>query len=307
MDVLNAMRVFIQVADAGNFTRAAEQLDASLPTITRVISQLEAHLNVRLFQRTTRRISLTDAGTTYLEGCLRAVELIDETESQVVSLNKDLRGRLRVVAGSSTAFSHMVPVVSDFVRQYPAIRIDFFTMDNVFSLVDEGVDVAILADYLIPSDSVVARRLITHSYVMVAAPRYLSGAASLSKPLDLKRLCFLGRPADQRGTTLRLRETGKDEDDVIELTPNVVCNNAKVLQELTLSGCGFSILPRQFVQQAISDGTLVRLLPDYRLQNSDVDICVVYQSRKRNSRIASVFVEHVLSALGSPVKYVQES
>ncbi|GAB2899162.1 LysR family transcriptional regulator [Paraburkholderia jirisanensis] len=299
MDVLNAMRVFIQVADAGSFTRAAERLGASPPTITRVISMLEAHLNVRLFQRTTRHISLTDAGAAYLEGCQRALELIDETESEVVSLSSDLRGRLRVVAGSAVAFSHMVPVVSDFVRQYPAIRIDFLTMDKAFSLVDEAVDVAILADYLIPSDSVVARRLLTHSYVIVAAPPYLAGAASLSKPVDLKKLCFLGRPADQRGTTLRLRATGQEADDVIELTPNVVCNNSTILQELTFSGCGFAILPRQFVQTAIIDGSLVELLPSYRLQNCDVDVCVVYQSRKRNSRIASVFVDHVVSSFGS--------
>jgi DNA-binding transcriptional LysR family regulator len=306
MDVANAMRVFVQVAEAGSFTRAAEHLGSSVPTITRVISQLEARLNVRLFERTTRRISLTDAGITYLDGCQRALELIDETESQVVSLTRELRGRLRVVAGSAVAFSHMVPVISDFVRQYPAIRIEFFTMDNAFSLIDEAVDVAILADYLIPSDSVVARRLITHSYAIVAAPRYLSGMPSVKTPADLKRLCYLGRPADLRGATLRLRAADSDEDEVIEPTPNVVCNNAKMLQELTFSGCGYAVLPRQFVQTAIDDGALVEVLPGYRLQNYGVDICVVYQSRKRNRRIASVFVDHVVSWLGSPAKHEVE-
>lgn len=196
MDVLHAMRVFIQVADAGNFSRAAEQLGASVPTITRLIGQLEERLNVRLFQRTTRRISLTDAGATYLEGCRRALELIEETESQVVSVNSELRGRLRVMSGSAVAFSHMAPAVSDFVRRYPFVRIDFFTMDNAFSLVDEAVDIAILADYLIPSETVVARRLITYSYVIVATPEYLSGVAPISNPADLKKLCFLGRPTD---------------------------------------------------------------------------------------------------------------
>src|SRR5262249_40517351 len=152
-------------------------------------SQLEARLNVRLFERTTRRIALTDAGITYLDGCQRALELIDETESHVVALSSELRGRLRVVAGSAVAFSHMVPVIADFVHRYPAIRIEFFTMDNAFSLVDEAVDVAILADYLIPSDSVVARRLITHAYALVAAPHYLSGMPSVVEPADLKKLC----------------------------------------------------------------------------------------------------------------------
>jgi DNA-binding transcriptional LysR family regulator len=190
MDVVNAMRVFIQVAEAGTFTRAAEQLGVSVPHVTRVVSQLEERLNVRLFQRTTRSISLTESGTTYLEGCPRALEIIDEIESQVISLNSELTVRLRVMSGSAVPLSHLVPVVSDFIRRYPAIRLNFFTMDNAFSLVDEAVDVAILANYLIPSESVVARRLITHSYVIAAAPQYLSAQGPVSSPSDLRNRHF---------------------------------------------------------------------------------------------------------------------
>jgi DNA-binding transcriptional LysR family regulator len=306
MDVINAMRVFIQVAETSSFTRAAEQLGSSVPTVTRLIAQLEERLNVRLFQRTTRRITLTDAGVAYMEGCHRALDVIDETEAQVVSLSKELRGRLRVVSGSAAAFAHMVPVVSDFVRRYPAVQIHFLTMDNAFSLVDEGVDVAILADYLLPSDSVVARRLITHSYVMVAAPQYLSGLPPVSSPADLKKLCFLGRPADHRHTTLRLRAIAAERDDEVDVTPSIVCNNARMLEDLTFSGCGFAVLPYGFVQAALGNGTLIQLLPDYRLQEHNVDICLVYQSRKRSSRITSVFVDHVVSWFEALRAQVQE-
>jgi DNA-binding transcriptional LysR family regulator len=306
MDVVNAMRVFIQVAEAGTFTRAAEQLGLSVPHVTRVVGQLEERLNVRLFQRTTRRISLTEGGATYLEGCQRTLDMIDETESRVVSLNNDLTGRLRVMCGSAIAISHMVPVISDFTSRYPAIRLTFFTIDNAFSLVDEAVDVAVLANYLIPSESVVARRLITHSYVIAAAPKYLSARGPIAKPSDLKNLYFLGRPADQRGTTLHLREASEAEEVVVDLTPNVICNNAQMLQEFTLAGCGFALLPYRFAQTAIGNGSLVHLLPDHQVQDHDVDVCLVYQSRKRNSRVASAFIDHVASWFASPTKLLQE-
>ncbi|PRE77831.1 LysR family transcriptional regulator [Burkholderia gladioli] len=301
MDVLNAMRAFERVAEAGSFSRAAEQLNSSVPTITRLIGQLEERLNIRLFQRTTRRISLTDAGATYLEGCKRALELIDDTENQVTSANDALRGRLKVMSGSAVAFSHMAPVVADFVHRYPLIQLDFFTMDDGFNLVDEAVEVALLADYLIPTETVVARQLITYSYVIAAAPRYLSSAGRISTPSDLQKLVFLGRPGDRRGMSLRLAAAeGAEEDEIIDLIPQVICNNAQMLHELTLSGCGFSVLPQRLAQTAIAGGKLVQLLPEYRLRDLNVDVCLVYPTRKRNSRIATAFIDHVIQWFDSP-------
>jgi DNA-binding transcriptional LysR family regulator len=96
------------------------------------------------------------------------------------------------------------------------------------------------------------------------------------------------------------------EDMVVDLMPNVVCINVQTLQEFTLTGCGFSVLPSQFAQTAFRNGTLVQALPDYRLQDHDVDICLVYQSRKRNSRAASAFVDHVTTWFASPEKFLQK-
>ncbi|GAB2899085.1 hypothetical protein GCM10027093_39060 [Paraburkholderia jirisanensis] len=167
-------------------------------------------------------------------------------------------------------------------------------MDNAFNLVEEASDVAILADYLIPSETVVARRLVTHSYALVAAPLLLKKAERVETPSDLKSLVFLGRPPDRGGATLHLRGTNA-ADEVLELVPTVICNNAQMLQELTALGCGFSILPRHFIKAALTSGTLIELLPNYELRDRSVDVCLVYSSRKRNSRVASVFIDHLIS------------
>jgi DNA-binding transcriptional LysR family regulator len=243
---------------------------------------------------------LTDAGQIYLDGCRAALDIIEDTERRVASATAELRGTLRVFSGTPFAFTRLSPVLEQFSRIFPDIQLHFITGDREINLVEEGVDVAILVDYWVTSDTLISRPLLKSSYILVAAPHYLASAITPRHPPELKELVFIGRAKDHRGLQLRLADAHSEEkESMVALMPRLTCNNALMLQKLALEGAGFAILPFATVEADLLAGSLVQLLPMYRILGNEVSICLVYRSRKNNSRIVQTFIEHLLRSFNA--------
>lgn len=295
MDLIFAMRVFARVAETESFTRAAERMDVSVPVVTRAIAGLEAHLNVRLLNRSTRRVALTPVGETYLEGCRAVLAQIEDVEKRVTQSGREIRGSLRVLAGTPFALTQLSPVLASYRRKYPNLRLQLILADRQIDFISDEVDAAIVADNLVDSKTLVLRPLFAYTYVVVASPTYLEGTGIPSTPADLKSMAFIGRVADSHGHTLTLSDDMRGAESV-HLKPALVCNNALMLHQLALNGAGFAILPTVFVERELKAGSLVQLLTPRRVVDGNVSICLAYPGRKYVSPKLRTLIDHVVDA-----------
>lgn len=297
MDLVQAMKVFSLVAEAESFTQAAEKQDLSIPVVTRIISKLEAHLNVRLLNRTTRRVALTEVGHSYLEKCREILALIEQSENDVARATQDTQGTLRLLASTSFALAQLAPVLNSYNQKYPNIRVQLILSDRPTDLIEDRIDAGILADYLLTSEALIVRPLLEYSYIAVASPDYLKRINIPTAPADLKRLCFLGRQEDLRGLTLTFHHQVNGAKVTVPVIPHFVCNNAIMLKNMALDGIGYAILPKGFVKKHIVEKTLIQLIPPWNIANNNVKVCLAYQSRKHVSRQLRTFIDHIVEEL----------
>ncbi|KXU87509.1 LysR family transcriptional regulator [Paraburkholderia monticola] len=184
MNRLEAMSILVAVVDAGSLSAAARHLDMPLATVSRKVGELEAHLKTRLLQRTTRKLSLTEAGAAYVAACRRILEEIGEAERAATGEYATPKGELVVSAPIVFGRLHVVPVIADFLAHYPDIDIDLVLTDRVVHLIDEHADVAIRIGEL-PDSSLVARRVGTVRRVICGSPAYLDAKGAPAEPADL--------------------------------------------------------------------------------------------------------------------------
>lgn len=291
MDLIHAMRVFTRVAEGESFTRAAQQLDVSVPVVTRSIASLEAHLDIRLFNRTTRRVALTEAGQSYLEGCRAVLDQIDDIETSVARASSETRGALRVVSSAGFALMRLAPVFASYRERYPGIALQVTLMDRPVDIVDEGYDVGIVADHMVKSETLVMRPLATLSRIPVAAPAYLARAGTPRLPVDLEAHAFLAPSNDMRSHLWHFVD-GENASRV-HLTPVFSSNSPLMLHGATLEGMGFSILPQTLVDRDLRSGKLQRLVAPAIVNDGDVSLFLVYPSRRFVNRRVRTFIDHV--------------
>ncbi|HEY3498613.1 MAG TPA: LysR family transcriptional regulator [Polyangiaceae bacterium] len=184
MDKLKAMRTFVAIADENSLTGAARALDTSLPSVVRVLAGLEAELGVRLFQRTTRRIAITDAGRRYLLRCREALSVVDEAEAELRAEQSEPRGRLSITAPVLFGQRHVVGAVVTYLELYPKVVAELHLLDRVVNLVDEGHDIGIRIGALEDS-SLIAQQVGSMPRLTVAAPSYLRAHGTPAHPRDL--------------------------------------------------------------------------------------------------------------------------
>src|SRR5882757_7521044 len=213
---LNAMLVFARVVQTGSFTAAASSLDMPKSTVSRKVTELEERLKSRLLQRTTRTLSLTDAGRTYYDYCARIVGEIEDAERAVSSLQDTPRGLLRVTTGTNVAF--LGPIVSDYLERYPEVRLEVFCTGRSVDLVEERFDLAIRAGALADS-TLVARSLGHIAWFLVATPSYLKKRGRPRSPEDLRNhgCLFFGAGFDNSGPRL----TKADQTVQVSVSPRM--------------------------------------------------------------------------------------
>lgn len=262
MDRLLSMRVYRRVVDEGGFAAAARSLDLSPAVVTRLVADLEAHLGTRLLHRTTRRLSVTDAGAAYLERVRLILADIDDADASVSAGNKELAGTLHISAPPVLATYLVGPLVAGFRRLHPNIRFDI-DANPMESPSIEDHDITLLATDEGFDSNVVARRILTMEAVLVAAPSYLERQGTPRRPADLSvHQCLRLRLPGLRPNVWRLKRSGRGGEDVVDVPvqPVVWTNHNETLLRAALDGAGITSTTLEIAAPHLTKGELVRVL-----------------------------------------------
>ena len=285
MDRFEAMNVFCKVVELGSFAAASERLDISTSATSRMVAQLEATLNARLLNRTTRRISLTEDGRGYYERCLQLLSDLEEAEELVGNASVALRGTLRLTAPISFGAWHMAPAIADFSRLHPQVKFDVSLSDHQVDLIEEGLDLAIRVGNL-GSQNMVARPIGKARMMACAAQDYLNANGIPETPRDLiKHQCLTYAHASEtyvwRFADLDEKNEEKKKTMSVRVAGVVHANNGLLLRELAAQGMGITMAPDFILQGAVTEGRLVEILTDWA--PPPLNIYAAYPSRKHLS------------------------
>jgi DNA-binding transcriptional LysR family regulator len=277
VDVLTAMRVFVKVAEVSSYTGAAETLDIGVPRISRIISDLEAHLGTRLLQRTTRKMQPTEAGQLYLARCRQILGELDETYSILAANAISTTGRIRIVAPALFAMRKLGPVLGAYRSAFPDVTIDLTLLDRPVDLIDEEFDLGILAARHVTGLTLVSRHLTSTDYYMCASPDYIERHGAPAHPSELAAHSYLAFRTEHAGDEMAF--SGPDGAEVtVAPKATLHANNIGMVRECALAGLGVATLSAYLVDDDIRSGKLRRLMPDYRLP--DREFRIVYSNRK---------------------------
>ena len=253
--------MFATVAEHGSFSRAARALGVSDPTVSKAIARLEARLGVTLIARTSRRVSLTDAGRSALERATRLLSEGEAAEAEATEQSKVPRGRVRISAPLSFGIAYLGATLPGFMRAYPEITVDFALSDRKVDLVAEGFDLALRIASLDDS-SLLSRRLCTVRLLLVAAPAYFARHGMPSHPAELARHCALAYSGGASRGFWRFSHPNFGEETVEPLV-RVWTDNADLLNPALVAGMGLAVQPEFLVWREIRDGTLAVGMPDW--------------------------------------------
>lgn len=294
MDTLTSMRVFANVVEAGSFSGAADRLDMSRAMASKYVINLEDHLGTRLLNRTTRRLSLTESGTAYYERCVQIISDVQEAEQAAGQLTGTPRGTIKITMPVAYGLHRLGPVIADYVRLYPEVKLDISLNDRRLDLVEEGFDLAIRIGTL-PESGLIARKLAVDRTVVCASPAYLQRHGVPEAPADLARHSCLGYTYTSSGDEWRLRSA--ESDAAIRIAGSIKANNGDMLRLAACNGAGIIFQPLFIVRDDLHAGRLVQILGDYT--SKDLGIYAVYPSRKYLSAKVRTFVDFLVEQLGA--------
>lgn len=299
MNQIHAMRVFVRVAETQSFRRAAQQLDVSNALVTRSVAMLEAHLHTRLINRTTRNLSLTEAGQHYLEGCRNVLEELDHLEHTVAHTEREPSGTLRVAAAGALSLTTLTPLIDGYRRLYPRVHVRLTLAERQIDLIEDGFDCGIVAATPSRSGDLVERSLGVTTFVPCAAPAWLAEHGEPRTPEQLARHAAVTLPPEERSVTWQFARPGERAQQVT-LQPAYAVNNMLMVRLAALAGMGVSIVPAALVADDFAAGTLRRLLPDYEIDDPEARMSIVYPSRQhlpaRTRRFIDYTIEHFENA-----------
>lgn len=276
MDRLLSMRAFCKVAETGRFAQAATEMGLNSAVVSRLIADLEAHLNVRLLNRTTRSTKLTEAGRDYFIRCQHILDEIDEAEALASGQEGHPEGHLRMLVSFSEGLQFLSPYWMDFRRKYPDISLDVILSERPVDLVEEQFDIAIQPRPFVYSSDVVIRELMRARVVLCAAPEYLKRRGVPRTPDDLAdHDCVSFTDGELRQTWGLSNGTGR-----VTVKPRCVLrsNNIEALFSSLRGGLGIGPAFEKLIAGDLASGKLVKVLTDYHL--SEMDYFIVYPSRK---------------------------
>lgn len=295
MDRFQAMQVFTRVVDANSFTRAAEGLGIPRTTVTTIIQSLESMLQVRLLNRTTRRLSLTPDGASYYERCVRILADIEETEETFRHVARDPKGRLRIDAPASIGRMILIPWLCDFHTRYPEIDLMIGMGDRPVDMVQEGVDCVIRIGELKDS-TMVARRIGTFQSVTCAAPSYISREGVPQSIADLQNHKAVNYFSSRNGRNFNWDFIVDDQLVEIPMNGIISVNDGDAYVACALQGFGLIQGPRYMMREHLESGRLVEVLPE--LHSAPMPISVVYPHNRHLSPKVRVFVDWVAELFG---------
>jgi DNA-binding transcriptional LysR family regulator len=287
MDRFLAMTAFARVVESGSFARAAERLGISTSACSRHVADLEAHLDTRLLNRTTRRLSLTESGQAFYERCVEVLADLEEAEHAAAASRARPRGTLRLTCGISFGTRHLAPLVAAFAALHPEVQFDVQLSDRFVDLVEEGFDLAIRIGEA-AGQNLIARKLGETRAIACAAPVYLREHGAPETPADLARHACLTYEYLSPRNVWRFRDRNGKEHAVRVAGP-VHANNGDLLTAAAVEGIGILMEPDFIVDAELRSGRLVRMLADYTAPTTG--IYAVYASRRHLSAKVRAFVD----------------
>ena len=269
---LNLVSIFTRVVDEGSFTAAAAALRVPKSSVSRAVSRLEEALGVRLLQRTTRKLGLTQAGERYLGEVRGPMERVAEASSEISDMGREPRGLVRVSIAPPLGDSILTNLFVEFARAYPGIRVELVVVSRRVNLVEEGIDIA-LRNGKLDDSSLVARKLAVAELGLYAAPSYL---ARRPAPRRFSELALHDAVVYKSATgILPWRLAGPRGVEHVEVTGRVIADDLATVRLLTLGGLGIALMPDAAVRTDVERGTLVRVLPAYALRGAAMHLVSV--------------------------------
>ncbi len=290
---LNELVIFTAIVREMSFTRAAEALDISKAAASRAIVSLEGRLEARLFERTTRRLRLTEAGEIYLNYARRSLEEAEDGEAAVLKLTEKPRGTLRVAMPVTLAQSSVAPKLAGFLQMYPELRLDIMLRGGQIDPIAQRVDVVFQTARPEIDSQVIQRRIVTVQLGIYASLRYLAAAAPLRMPQDLMQHSCLTLTGEREGTKWNLHRDGKAQE--IRLRARVAIGDPVIHHRLCLDGVGIAILPTWLVQGKAGKEQLVRVLPEW--MPGPIELYVLYPTRLSMTPKLNAFLRFVEDVL----------
>ncbi|MEZ8223077.1 LysR family transcriptional regulator [Vibrio splendidus] len=280
------LEMVLTVVDAGGFSAAAEALDVQVAKVSRSVSKVESQLGVSIFNRTTRRVELTEEGRQFVDSVRLGLQMIQSAEEEIVSRGELPKGRLRVDAASPFVFHQLVPLVQSFKEAYPDIELELTSNEGFVDLLEKRTDVAIRIGKL--SDSTLHARPLGKSLLhIVASPDYLAKRGLPTKPEDLSSHQIVGFAGNKVLNHWPL----PNQSDV---APTVTASNGETVRQLVLAGNGIACLSGFMVQEDMAAGRLIPILEQDKLANTDRERvnAVFYKSSSVSKRI-SAFIDFI--------------
>jgi DNA-binding transcriptional LysR family regulator len=271
MTDLNSLALFAKVVEAGSFSEAARRLKTPISTVSRRIAELEDQLGVRLLERSTRNLRLTELGAEVLEHAVRSAELNEAVESVVSNRLSDVSGTLKLSAPPSVSDTLLTPLVNAFQASYPNVRVQILVTERLVDLIAEGVDLAFRLGTLKDS-CLVARRVLTYRHQLVASPSYLKTCKPPREPRDLldHRLLTFSHWKPENSWTF-VHKNGMDKE-TLTFQPHFSMNDYTGLAPALAAGAGIGELPPVVQPGLIREGRLVEVIPDWRFRTYDLSL-----------------------------------
>ena len=293
MDKLNAMQLFVRIAETGSFTAVADQLGVDRSVVTRQISALEKQLGAKLMTRSTRSLTLTTAGSAYLEKCRVILNMVDAAESSLLEEKTVPRGRIRLGLPLNFGLQRLMPALLEFTQTHAQIELVMDFSDRRSNLIEEGIDLSIrITNHLEPSD--IVRKLGTSRLLTVASPQYLAQHSRPMHPRDLANHACLVYSQEFQSTTWTYGS--KTTETHVTVRPRLAANNGDALLQAAAQGLGITRPPDFIAQPFLDKGSVVEVLKDF--EPEPLGIYAVLPSNRYVPHRISVLIDFLAKALG---------
>lgn len=292
MNKLTAMKMFMQIIESGSLTKAANELNTSLPTVVRTLASLEEYLKIKLITRTTRKISITEEGQRYLQRCQRILYEIEQSELEISANQNAPSGKLKITASVMYGSIYIAPLVAKFLKKHEQVNIDLHLSDQNINLVEEGVDVAIRIGALSDSN-MIAKKVGSVRKVICATPALLNTIGTISHPKDLTNLPCILFSGLSHGKNWHLHQGEKIHS--IPVKGPLTCNNVASALNVVKENIGLGMFLSYQVEKELANGELRLVLEDY--EPAPLDVSVVYSHAKLMSTRTRYFVDWVTHEL----------
>jgi DNA-binding transcriptional LysR family regulator len=275
MDRLEAMSVIVAVTETGSFSAASRRLRTPVATVSRKVSELEGRLKAQLFQRSSRQMTLTDAGRSYIEACKRIIEQVDDAEREVSGEYRIPKGDLAVTAPWGLGHMHLLPITVEFLKAYPEIALRLVLTDRVVNTVEENIDVSIRIGAL-PDSSMIATRIGSVRVVLCASPDYLAARGHPKDPGDLSNHACI--TVDDVAPQRTWKFVKGNREIAAPIQSRLTVNDSEAAIEAAIAGAGIARVMSYKMEIARRSGTLVVMLENFELE--PLPIHIVYAGRK---------------------------